>query len=570
MPEINRIVPACALISGFLFLATAYAESFGSMTRIQTADQSVVVTLHPQPSLALDQPAWVSFGIPFADGVLENAQQVRVFDDTGAELPASIRPILKWRNLREGRDGKYLRAAIVQAQMSFRHRSAQKLTVKWGQEPRKSGGLAQPVRKNWVVVNDAEYPERAAVHEPTVYATLPAEYLSRAGVYPRTSPFSSVSRNKDMAFINSVHMEFFKTAINRFEKGVKDSEKIPYLTDAEPWLYDRASTFYRTYVRSGSVDHLKAAHRAAEFYRNNLGPAGYFLLKKEGPDLKYSYGESLLAELILFGDETVLPVFERLINASNDFNTEYHSPTQFWTERGAAYRLLISITAYEATGKSVYARRAMTDLDHILAVQNNPPGFIIDKVRNDGCFIHTAYSAGEGDENQFYCSPWMTTLLLYAMQRYDMISPDERIAQSAVRMADFTLRLGSRIDDEWLHGENLPYRNMRIPYYLVSSFGVNENDPWTDKEHAIDAAKIMALGAYYARQLKDARAEEFQRIAYDFVKSARANFETWIRPNGLKEGKPVYRLSPARKFNWWFNASYDVDFLLSGNPAREH
>jgi hypothetical protein len=91
---------------------------------------------------------------------------------------------------------------------------------------------------------------------------------------------------------------------------------------------------------------------------------------------------------------------------------------------------------------------------------------------------------------------------------------------------------------------------------------VHEGDPWSDKEHALDVAKLTALASLYARRSGDPRADAFHVGTLEFISAGRVNLESWIRLDGPRAGKPAYRLAPSRKFAWWFNAYHDVEYLL--------
>jgi hypothetical protein len=148
-----------------------------------------------------------------------------------------------------------------------------------------------------------------------------------------------------------------------------------------------------------------------------------------------------------------------------------------------------------------------------------------------------------------------------AFQRYDWRGEDPQIGQSVMSLADYVLGPGSRIEGKWIDGHRPP--NSRIPYYLATRDKAMEDDPWADKEHALDVAKITALAHFYAQRMGDKRGGAYREGTREFILSARRNLEQWVRPNGPIEGKPVYRLAPSRKFNWWFQAYHDVEYLLA-------
>lgn len=550
-------------IRQLLALAAGVMLLIGSGARVDAAiaSGSVTATLHPSGHVRVGDTVRVSFGLPLGEGALEDPSRIRLLEPGGEEIPVAVQPLVRWTDARAGVALKSWRSVLVQFDWKIADAKGQQVRVEWGGAGRlRNLNGARSPDKDWVLVDDREYPAAARVREPAVYVTLPAEYLARAGIFPDTVPFGGNGRQRDFDFIDDAQVKFYATAVNDVGPGINESEKIHYLTDNEPWLYDRASVFFRTYVRSGRLEHLKSAHRAAVYYVSHLDSDGFFELKKER-DPKYSYGESLFADLMLFGDVSLLRKIEDVARATERVRLHYTNPGQFWTERHVAYRVLNAVIAFEASGKKAYISRAKEDIASLIELQRNPPSFIPARLRGEGCFVHTALSHGEGNEDEYACSPWMSVLIANAFQRYDRRGDDRQIAESVMRLADFVLGTGSRIEPKWIDGPRPP--RPRIPYYLATSDKVLEGDPWADKEHALDVSKITALAYFYARRLSDPRAETYRRGTLELISSARANLEQWIRPDGPKYGKPVYRLAPSRKFGWWFNPYHDVAFLVA-------
>jgi hypothetical protein len=530
----------------------------GLVSEVQAAS-SVVATVHPSQQIELGKPVRVSFGFPLTSGALDDPGLLHLTGPSDEETPIAVRPLLRWTDSSTGRVLKSWRAVLVQFDWTFADLKPQQFKLEWGgRNSRQFADAAQP-RKDWVLVSDREYPAAAGVHEPRTYVTLPAEYLAEAGIFPPSIPLAGPRQAGDFAYIDDAQVRYFDTATNDVGPGIQQAELIPYLSDAEPWLYDRAAVFFRTYVRSGRVEHLRAAHRAAAFYVNHLDNEGFFDLKP-GRDAKYSYAESLLADLILFGDTGLVSRIEDVARATRQVRLAYTTPQQFWTERHVAYRLLNAIVAFEATGKAAFNQQAKQDIASLLAMLAAPPAFIPSRLRHEGCFVHTALSHGEGDENEYVCSPWMSVLLVMAFQRYDWRGADKQIGQSVMSLADYVLGPGSRIENKWIDGHRPS--NARIPYYLATQDKVMEDDPWADKEHALDVSKVTAVAYHYAQRSGDKRAGKYRAGTLEFIVSARKNLEQWYRPNGPREGKPVYRLTPSRKYNWWFQAYHDVEYLL--------
>ena len=72
------------------------------------ASESVPVTLEGRAEDLADE--MVSFGLPLPFGFLHDSQNVRIFDERGAEVPAAIRSLEPWRT--GGREGS-IRSLLI-------------------------------------------------------------------------------------------------------------------------------------------------------------------------------------------------------------------------------------------------------------------------------------------------------------------------------------------------------------------------------------------------------------------------------------------------------------------------
>ena len=219
---------------------------------------------------------------------------------------------------------------------------------------------------------------------------------------------------------DNLYQRFGDTAINRVDPRVTDENLFPYLLSAASWLFDRASTLYQLAFRSGDVKFIRESHRAAQFYAIHINSAGYFDLKSN--DMKYSYGESLTSNYILVGDESVKAVVRRMIPAWDSFNAVYTLKTNFWTERHSAYKLLGYITSFELLGDQEFGQKAKDTFTILYNMQNNP----VEGLPVTGGLMHTSKAHGEGGSD-IISSPWMSTLLLDAVERYYIHSGDSRV-----------------------------------------------------------------------------------------------------------------------------------------------
>jgi hypothetical protein len=231
-----------------------------------------------------------------------------------------------------------------------------------------------------------------------------------------------------------------------------------------------------------------------------------------------------------------------------------------------AYCWLPFIVAFEATGNAGYAEEARLRADYIFQHQNNPPANAAHgQAPNDGGLMHGVDShEGEWVEGPYWIfSPWMTTLLVDAMQRYYLHSGDQRVWALAQRFGDAVINFADEVRSSW-EPEGYEFPWITIPCYLAGSQG-NLRE-WEDYEHCLDVAKITAF-AYYCSVLQGAPQGKYLLETKKLVDGARQVTDYWIRPQAPSYGKSIYRLSPARKFNWWFRTTSDLDYLVNYRQA---
>jgi len=569
-------------------LASVICLGAGFMNRAQAAE--ITAKLHCILPTLPSGPILVSFGVPFPKGFIKDVNLIRVKDAGGNEIPAHVRQLAPWRNLAKGTNLPSIRSALIQVNVDFGSNKTMVLKVETGTSRSKDIAAEQPVRSNWVLVNDAKYPGIYQVYEPPVYVSLPAAWLGRCAVKSRVVPYGSFNdfdwydeslTNKDPNL--NFGQNFFKTAINA-DRQVIPPERIwyfrknPYVpandeddsSPYEPWLYDRSMTMFTIYLRSGDYQVLREAHRAAYFYASRLNSNGFFTLKPpeydgDPGDLKYSYNECLFTDLLLLGDEGHLDAIRNVTKAAATFDYVYRGDQGYedlWTERHLAYGWLAFIVAFEATGNAGYARQARLRADYIFNHQNNPPANPDHgQAPNDGALMHGIDShEGEWESGPYWIfSPWMTVLLVDVMQRYHQHSGDTRVWASAQRFGDAIINVadGVRNLNDW-PGYEFP--GLTIPAYLAGSQGnVLE---WDDYEHCLDVAKIPAF-AFYCSQLAGAPQEKYRTEAQKLLATAKQVMAFFIRPGAHAWGLSIYRLSPARKFGWWFRTTADLDYLLN-------
>jgi hypothetical protein len=517
----------------------------GGLFPTPPTEGQVAVTLHPGPSVAIDSPVVVSFGAPFPPGALADGGLIAARDASGGELPVHSEALLPWRAWPGTSMTESIRSAMVSVEVTFASREPMTIQLAYGAAP--AAALAAPAdpRADWVAVTDGEYPA-GTVREPAVYATFPVDWLSASLIRSRTT---GVGADDGVAWLDEAMVGFAHTAVNDVPDSVL--ELLNYTSDAEPWLFDRTMTLFGVYLRTGDVKWLRHAHRSAQFYVGMVGADGYFSLKPE--DLKYSYGRSLVTDYLFTGDPQLLDAVDRIAAAGRAWDPTYDLETNFWTERHQTYALLAALAAWEATGEAQHANRVTRIAEVSFALAADPVGSWPD---ND-CMLHgmTAHEGAGGDVP--VCSPWMSALFADAMFQYYIQSRDRAALE-------FLAGLGRFVRDHGLYagGEGLDYT---MPWYLSSSeMQFSDEGPWGDIEHTCDVGALVARAAWADAQIEGGESEALRAVADDLLTGCQFNLDMWHRPDAPETaGKSEWRLSPGRKFNWWFGTTTDLTWLLA-------
>ncbi|HEU5056838.1 MAG TPA: hypothetical protein VFU21_09955, partial [Kofleriaceae bacterium] len=485
----------------------------------------------------------------FPPGALSDGGLIAARDAGGAELPVHSEALLPWRAWPGTSMSGSVRSAMVSVQVTFASREPVTIQLAWGAAPGATLPAPADPRADWVAVTDGEYPA-GTVREPAVYATFPVDWLSACLLRSRTTP---VGADEGVAWLDRAVVGFAHTAVNDVPDSVV--ELLNYTTDAEPWLFDRTMTLFGVYARTGDVKWLRHAHRSAQFYLGQVSPSGYFILKGED-DLKYSYGRSLVTDYLFTGDPALLDAVDRIAAAGRTWDPTYDLDTNFWTERHQTYALLAALAAWESTGAEQHATRVTRIAEVSFALAADPVGSWPD---ND-CMLHgmTAHEGAGGDVP--ICSPWMSALFADAVFEYYIHSRDRAALE-------FLAGLGRYVRDHGLYagGEGLDYT---MPWYLSSSeMQFSDEGPWGDIEHTCDVGALVARAAWADAQIEGGESASLRAVADDLLTGCRYNLDMWHRPDAPETvGKSEWRLSPGRKFNWWFGTTTDLTWLLDAGP----
>lgn len=478
---------------------------------------TVDVTLHPAAQ-AVGGAQTIFFAIPFPKNAVSNANQIRVLDAAGVEIPSQVSVINSWRSLTAPATALSIRSVQIIIQRTFANTNSQVVRVQYGQARTQNLSGSYDIASTWQSIsngpNPSEFP--SSVMEPKIYATLPASWMSSALLQTRTTPANSIA------------------TYNWFDNSflTHSSAAFTYNT-SEPWLYDRAQTYFIAYFRTGDVTRLRRAHRSAQYYKSQIQSNGDFALK--AGDAKYVYGSSMSYDLMLTGDLSLIPVIERTTQPHSGWPTNFSASTGFWTERNSAYALLAALAAFDVTGNANYATRARNLFADYFRMQQTP-GNGWPKI---GCTLHTRNQHDpEEDIPDVMCSPWMGALLAEAVWKYYLFSLDNN---ALIYLADFA----RYISQYGLVTEG----GRRLPYYAASHLG-NTDDG--DIEHACDVLGAMTKG-YWAMRMLSQSSTNVQSDMNALVSSCQANLSS-------------SSLSPPRKYSWWFGTNSDFAWFLTNLP----
>jgi hypothetical protein len=552
----------------------------------------IPVTLRPTEVVTAGQSKVVTFGVPFPRGVVVDPTMIRV-KKANAEIPAFVEIASPWRSATNAAiDGKSIRVAKVQINYTFTSASAagEQITVEWGAKRTANIAIKVPTRSGWHKVTSGTFASTDNVEEPDVYATMPKTWLTATGITlptraiedavpeRRMDPTQALSQTpNNYTRLDFAMNNFFFTTINQDDSRVTAADNLMnYRADYEPWLYDKAGTYFQGYIRSGFFTHLREAVRAADFYKKHIytpttpgikkAVIGMFDLKVDkdedypgGNGAMYSYAEPLAYTYWLTGDDTAMEALPWIADAQTQSeDTRWSAGAGAWTERHTAFALLANTIAYEVTGQDRYKRSMLKAVDDFVWHQDGAGGQIPAHV--DGGLFHTAEQHGDGDG--WVASPWMSALTMNAMARTYMMTEDTRIARFAVRLANFQMAASRIRPPSGVLYETT--QSLRTPDYITMSNGEGSELVEDDIEHALDVGASIAWGAYFAEKMGQS-ATQLKKAADELFTSYSVGVDYFTRPNAPAEGKTAYRISPPRKYGWQYHNTGSFRWLM--DPA---
>lgn len=533
----------------------------------------------------------VSFGLPLPPGTLLNASNIRVRDSEGDYYPVYTESLGPWRQTPpkkflcgEAPADPGLRSVLIQFPVDTANLS-EDFFIEFG-EPSGVDMFGEnfgfvtdktPIKDTWQITGSFLYTQADEIYQPKLLVERDLNWLACANV----TPLMGLSGNApEMQYLDEAQKNFFYSYINDFRNHYTDLPNSRPVTEEgdmvdldrssnNAWLYDRATTMYNVYMRTGRLDMLSAAHRAAYDYRKRLWSpercaavgaedtcVGFFDVKNPSMpiswgDTKYSYAETMALAYWFTGwrgyKDAVAWVYDAWTVSSPAMGgTDITRPGRFYTERHSAYNFLGVVYYYELFGDQEALDILTQGVDVFRTIQTTPTseGKVVP------CFVHDWENEGEG------FSPWMTSLMSHSLLKVYHTTGMARVPTMLTDVAqcevDWALTWAEDNGEQW-----------RIPFYGAAAVGEpRDYDGWYEKqrEHALDVAHAIALGAAFSND--PAQRSLFVEEVNNLLDTEELVLNDWTRNT---DGRPKYRLAPIRKYAWLFkNSTHSISWLFAG------
>jgi hypothetical protein len=498
------------------------------VTQMDPSWQHIVLHRHG----AIGKNVAVTLGIPFPPGMLHDADDVHIVDERGKPLPIHVEPTLYWHF----KDGS-IRAVRVQFHAGL---DGDSRTLRFTVGPPDSATKADgwPYGDGLVMGADG-------VRVPGVLATLSPEWMSASLIAGPQKPATSPGPYD-----------------RYFAAQFKWAQPLPR-DEGSSWLFDRPTTLFQQYVRTGREDYLAAASESYRYYMDHLrrfgAPGwplcggGWSLGQVNVCDPKYVYIEPILLALGLTGDDSEhdSALIERMLGAwdTGGWNFPagpYTKPEQRFTEREAGLGLLATVSAYEVTGDKRYLKRIDDRVGWLYQHQQHNP----DGLGDDGSW-RNSWQVHEGDSYDRATdvrgsSPWMTENIIDGLWHAWLVTGDRRIPPMIAGFGRYMERHGW-IDLKTITDKEKDWRNAcsghdgQISWYWSSAHAsdkqlldIQNSEGWYSDAHDVEMMLSVAAARYFETDPAQQRALD-RRLAW---------LASSYSPDCAANGKTP------RRFNW--------------------
>ncbi len=473
----------------------------------------------------------VNVGVPFAPGVVSDPGRIRIETERRIAVPAALRVLERWRaRPGTGPGEESIRSAQIQFRFNFADERPVRVRLHVSDQSASASDQLVPVRD---ALLDAD-----GLKGPRIVALTTPDWLCGSEIVGPQTP----------SHLSGAFSGYDKFVARSFPGSLRYIDSDVY----HHWLFDRSSTYYTQYVRTGERRFLDAAYHCANVVRMHTDmaspDAGTFTLK--GPDVKYVYPRAMHIHYLLTGDDRALDAGKAMARFCLTRWDPRYRPDQyiqpplgvdpekdrkFWSTRHEAYGLLGVLHGWEMTGEEVYWRRIVEYLDALAAHQAQPP----DGRPPDGSWRQN-WALYDPNETLLPggASPWMTAILLSALFHAWRVTGDERIPGMVTRWCDFLDRKGFIADGTRAH-------------YVIDCFGDNHLDEAPGPQgqgmerHSTELAYSFAMGHYFSTNAEQRARfrKRFDRL-YHVAQTIDAN-------------------RPERCYNWAFQASSQLVYFMT-------
>lgn len=478
----------------------------------------------------------VSVGIPFPPSTLHDVHQLRILDATGNEVPSHADVTLLWyardRSVRAVR--MQFHAQLVKGEGTYYFAIG---------KPRTRDAPGWPYAQE--LVADAHGLRVAAA-----LATLEPSWLCASLIAGPQTPAS-----KGEAYANYVSTQF------------EWAKKLP-VEDHTAWLFDRPTSLFKAYVRTGRFDYLQAADQSYHFYMKYIKRDGLpfspfcgggWTYGKEPCDVKYVYVEPILLALALTGDDSEhdTELVDKMVTLWQHGGWSgtpgpYTGPGERFTERLAGLGLLATINAYELTGDARYLGYARERVGWLYDHQRSNP----DKLGDDGSWRNSwnlhEDDSWHPDHDVRGTSPWMSENIIDGLWHTWLVTGDHRIPEMITAFARYLERYGWIDVNSIVQGHE--WRNPcsgdkgQIAWYWASSKAprskladIEDSDGWYSDAHNVELVMPVAAAYYFERdpQQSDALKRRLDALSSSYNTECAQIGETLRRFNWNNRGSGV-------------------------------
>lgn len=376
--------------------------------------------------------------------------------------------------------------------------------------------------------------------------------------------FSPVSRIAEGDYFDEANVNFGNTAMGRVGSLYNNGENVSDATYSaaqgnfdlgtrEPWLYDRATTIYKLYLRTQDPTIRAKALEYAQLYMSGVvqtfDNADFTTGGGQAGDVKYLYPIIAWWYERETGDTQYRARARGMYNlARTNFPATYAPGAALWTERNLNYAMQACLAQYWLSGEETALTHAEEYFETLLSMSAVSGAPLHPHGQHEGTGITTPIT-----------SPWMSALLVETLIQLYRTNSDQRIVEWIARYCDFI------VDHAFYVNNEVPeFLGLRVPAYLVGTVlrYPDAGGPFGDSEHSYDVG-IMLLKGIWAKQLLSQDISAMQALANECFVVARAVMDDWTRTT---VGLPKYRVNPPRKMGWWFGGAYSKIYYAGQVP----